>query len=401
MGLNKLRDRKSKKEQVVETPQMNNSHVYGATEREVYSGVVEEPNKEVYRDYEAYGNVEDVRPYQPVTPVNPGYGNYSENIDYGRDQHNEYAPQDYVQRSMEPRMEPRSVEHRPMESRPVDYGMMGSVSPREIDHRMSVQRMGSMGSMSTMPQDPRNREMVVDRRAQETSLDPRFHRGGMEVADRRYHPVSSMEISRMSEFSYSNPDKYGLQILDVRSSDKVKLLKPRALGVEPLVISNIVDRDGKVAEKLYKYMDRYGITVLPLRECGVFEGITSIEGFKIVEIKGKKFASYCGDAYPSNYVDNLIRVIADRISSAQPYGIVEDEETMGGYRWNKEESRLSRFVTINGKEVEIPSLCNSEIEYICAVLANYNCNIVEVTDDFAHIIVGIDLAGMGFGEQEN
>ena len=83
-----------------------------------------------------------------------------------------------------------------------------------------------------------------------------------------------------------------------------------------------------------------------------------------------------------------------------PYGIEEDLEGMGGYIWKKEESRLSRVVTINGREIEIPSLCNSEIEFICARLSSYNCNIIDVANDFPHIIVGVDLEGVGFGEKE-
>lgn len=232
-------------------------------------------------------------------------------------------------------------------------------------------------------------------------VDSRFRHiedGG--VYDRKYSPVSSMEVHNVSEFNYGNPDRFGLQVLGVNSSDRIRLLKPRGLEVKPIEISNITDTTGKVSAKLLHYMDRTSATVLPLRECGVFENITHIDGFKIIEIKGKKYASYCGSNYPTVNFNKLIDKIVDRISSAMPYGIEEDLEGMGGYSWNREESRLSRMVNINGREVEVPALCNSEIEVICAKFKPYNCNVIEVANDFPHIIVGVDLEGVGFGEKE-
>ena len=236
---------------------------------------------------------------------------------------------------------------------------------------------------------------------QEPRVESRFqHIEDGRVYDRKLSPVTAVEVPGISEFHYGNPDSFGLQVLGLSSAEKVKLVKPKALEVKPIEISNIADTTGKVAAKLLHYMDRTSATVLPLRECGVFENITSIKGFKIIEIKGKKYASYCGSDYPTVHLAKLIDKIVDRITSAMPYGIEEDLEGMGGYIWNKEESRLSRIVNINGREVEIPALCNSEIEYICARFRPYNCNIIDVANDFPHIIVGVDLEGVGFGEKE-
>ena len=234
-----------------------------------------------------------------------------------------------------------------------------------------------------------------------TNVDSRFqHIEEGRVYDRKLSEVKSLEVHNISDFHYGNPDSFGLQVLGLNSSEKVKLIKPKALQVSPIEITNISDTTGRVSAKLMYIMDKTSATVLPLRECGVFEGITYVEGFKIVDIKGKKYASYCGSDYPTFYLNKLVEKIVDRITSAMPYGIEEDLEGMGGYIWKKEESRLSRVVTINGREIEIPSLCNSEIEFICARLSSYNCNIIDVANDFPHIIVGVDLEGVGFGEKE-
>lgn len=236
---------------------------------------------------------------------------------------------------------------------------------------------------------------------QSANVDSRFqHIEEGRVYDRKLSEVKSLEVHNISDFHYGNPDSFGLQVLGLNSSEKVKLIKPKALQVSPIEITNISDTTGRVSAKLMYIMDKTSATVLPLRECGVFEGITYVEGFKIVDIKGKKYASYCGSDYPTFYLNKLVEKIVDRITSAMPYGIEEDLEGMGGYIWKKEESRLSRVVTINGREIEIPSLCNSEIEFICARLSSYNCNIIDVANDFPHIIVGVDLEGVGFGEKE-
>lgn len=233
------------------------------------------------------------------------------------------------------------------------------------------------------------------------NIDSRFHHiEEGRVYDRKLSEVKSLEVHNISDFHYGNPDSFGLQVLGLNSSEKVKLIKPKTLQVSPIEITNISDTTGRVSAKLMYIMDKTSATVLPLRECGVFEGITYIEGFKIVDIKGKKYASYCGSDYPTFYLNKLLEKIVDRITSAMPYGIEEDLEGMGGYVWKKDESRLSRVVTINGREIEIPSLCNSEIEFICARLSSYNCNIIDVANDFPHIIVGVDLEGVGFGEKE-
>lgn len=239
------------------------------------------------------------------------------------------------------------------------------------------------------------------RDVEDYNVEPRFqHMDESPAYDRRLTPVGVLEMPAISDFNYSNPDTFGLQVLGVSSSDKVRIIKPKALEIKPIEISNIVDSTGKVSAKLMQYMDKTSATVLPLRECGVFENIVDIKGFRIIEVKGKKFASYCGSGYPTVYLEKLISRIVYRISSAMPFGADEDIDTMGGHVWNREESKLSRIVTINGREVEVPSLCNSEIEYICARLKPYNCNILDVVNDFSHIIVGVDLEGVGFSEKD-
>lgn len=366
MGLSKLANRKSRKESAANEQVINSSDVF--TGGDFNNNV--NPNQ---IDYAGYEDVEPARkPVEQHAPINE-----------------EYIPQHY--QSPQPRrydVVPSDVRH--SEVRVIEDRHMGS---RIVDNR-------NINDFYNHPVDPVNREMSMGRRMQDTMMDPRFQSPGNEIVDRRYQRVGSLEIPGISEFGYSNPDKYGLQVLGLNSSEKVRLLKPKSLEIKPMIINNIVDAEGRVADKLLKYMDKFATTVLPLRECGVFENITSIEGFKIIEIKGKKYASYCGSNYPTIHRQNLVNEIVNRISCAQPYGAIEDLDRMGGYIWNREESRLSRFVTIHGKEVEVPALCNSEIEYICALFANYHCNIIEVNGDFPHIIVGIDLEGMGFGEQE-
>ena len=118
-----------------------------------------------------------------------------------------------------------------------------------------------------------------------------------------------------------------------------------------------------------------------------------------MEYKGKRYASYCGTEYPTIYINQLENKILDKVGSAMCYGISE-VDGFNTYDWNKDESRLSRKVEINGREVEVPSLCISEIEYILAHLKLLKCNILDVKNDFPHIIVGVDLEGVEFSDGE-
>lgn len=217
----------------------------------------------------------------------------------------------------------------------------------------------------------------------------------------RYQNSRTIPVDRVpsqTEMVISKPDRFGLQVLGMNSNDNIRIIKPRSVDIQPLVIQNITDVTGKVSAKLEDIMFKTGATVLPLRECGVFENITSITGFQLVEYKGKRYASYCGVNYPTSYQDKLINTIVSKLSSALNYGVVEDDFDNNTVTWDKEESRLSKIVTIGGKEVEIPSLCVSELEYICTRLKLYNCNVVEVFGDFPHLIVGIDLEGVEVNE---
>lgn len=227
-----------------------------------------------------------------------------------------------------------------------------------------------------------------------------YHRADPRFDNRRSGSIPVDQVPVPTELYKSNPDWFGLQVLGLSSSANVRLIKSRALDIAPLELSNIVDSTGKVSEKLHNFMMQYGITVLPLRECGVFETITAINGFEIVEYKGKKFASYCGEDYPTSYIRKLENDIIDKISCAMIFGLEEIEGDFNTYRWNKNESRLSKMVSINGREVEVPSLCISEMEYILAHLRLHKVNILDVKGDFPHIIVGLDLGGVELKDGE-
>ena len=385
MGLSVLRERKNKAaERVVEGRRLEenaieDSNVFGVESRQsegnqVYAEQAQSERERVYRDYEEAQYVDVNR---AVHESDRNYQRTEQRHTYRDSYENDYA--DYAE---------RTARHRGQ----IDYRN----EPIVDDMRYAEDRRFVEPSYREPQRVERERRYV-----EESRVDSRFqHMDHNGVMDRRMTTVTSLEVPTVSEFNYSNPDNYGLQVLGLSSSEKVKLIKPRALEVKPIEISNIVDSTGKVAAKLLNYMDKTTATVLPLRECGVFENIVDIKGFKIIEVRGKKFASYCGVEYPTVYLEKLINKIVNRISSAMPFGVDEDLDGIGGYVWNKEESRLSRIVTINGREVEVPALCNSEIEYICARLRPYNCNIIDVVNDFSHIIVGVDLEGVGFGERE-
>lgn len=195
--------------------------------------------------------------------------------------------------------------------------------------------------------------------------------------------------------SYSAPDKVGLSVLGVSDPSKVRLLKPAVLDVEPLILTNIRDTTGSISARLIDIMHKTGCTVLPLRECNVFDSITDISEFAVIEVKGKKFASYTGSNYPTSYMDTLERKITDKLIIAQPYGVTLDTDS-NKYIINPSEAVLSRKVQFNGVEVEVPSLCVSQLNYIYAYFRVYKCNVVDVENDFPRLVVGIDLEGLHY-----
>lgn len=196
-----------------------------------------------------------------------------------------------------------------------------------------------------------------------------------------------------SKTSYAAPDKVGLSVIGVNDPTKVRLIKPAPLDVQPLVLDNIRDTTGKISNRLFNIMKDTGCSVLPLRECNIFDSITSITDFEIIQVKGKKFASYCGLDYPTTFLDGLIKRITEKILIAQPYGVELDSD-LNNYIIDPSEAILSRKIQINGSTVEVPSLCISQLNYIYAYFRNYNCNVIDVTDDFPRLVVGIDLEGI-------
>lgn len=212
---------------------------------------------------------------------------------------------------------------------------------------------------------------------------------GMEHQSSR--PLDVVKVP--SKTSYAAPDKVGLSVIGVNDPTKVRLIKPAPLDVQPLVLNNIRDTTGAISNRLFNIMKDTGCAVLPLRECNVFDSITSIPDFEIIQVRGKKYASYCGLDYPTTFLDGLIKKITDKILIAQPYGVELDSD-LNNYTIDPSEAVLSRKVQINGSTVEVPSLCISQLNYIYAYFRNYNCNVIDVTDDFPRLVVGIDLEGI-------
>lgn len=217
-------------------------------------------------------------------------------------------------------------------------------------------------------------------------------------ANKMQHTQTEQKMSVVkvnSPVVYSAPDKVGLRVLGVSDPSKVRLLKPAVLDVEPLVLTNIRDTTGNISARLIDIMNKTGCSVLPLRECNVFDSITDIPDFAIIEVKGKKFASYTGSNFPTTFMSSLERKITDKILIAQPFGVTLDVDT-NKYMINPSEAILSRKVQFNGVEVEVPSLCVSQLNYIYAYFRLYNCNVVDVENDFPRLIVGIDLEGLHY-----
>ena len=199
-------------------------------------------------------------------------------------------------------------------------------------------------------------------------------------------------FNNQTDVSYSSISSTGLSVLGLHSSSNVSIVKPKIrTDVQPLVLENISDSTGDISVRLFNIMVTTGITVLPLKEYGVFESINYIPNFEIIKVKGKTYASYCGDGYPTKNLDSLIATIRNRLINAKYFGISYDSKEMRYVR--AEESELKRKVLINNVECEVPALCKSELSHIASYFANYHCNIISVEGDYDNLVVGLPLEG--------
>ena len=199
-------------------------------------------------------------------------------------------------------------------------------------------------------------------------------------------------FNNQTDVSYSSISSTGLSVLGLHASSNVSIIKPKIrTDVQPLVLENISDSTGDISVRLFNIMVTTGITVLPLKEYGVFESINYIPNFEIIKVKGKTYASYCGDEYPTKNLDSLIATIRNRLINAKYFGISYDSKEMRYVR--AEESELKRKVLINNVECEVPALCKSELSHIASYFANYHCNIISVDDDYDNLVVGLPLEG--------
>ena len=199
-------------------------------------------------------------------------------------------------------------------------------------------------------------------------------------------------FNKQTDVSYSSISSTGLSVLGLHSSSNVSIVKPKIrTDVQPLILENISDSTGDISVRLFNIMVTTGITVLPLKEYGVFESINYIPNFEIIKVKGKTYASYCGDGYPTKNLDSLIATIRNRLINAKYFGISYDSKQMRYVR--AEESELKRKVLINNVECEVPALCKSELSHIASYFANYHCNIISVEGDYDNLVVGLPLEG--------
>lgn len=199
-------------------------------------------------------------------------------------------------------------------------------------------------------------------------------------------------FNNQTDVSYSSISSTGLSVLGLHSSSNVSIVKPKIrTDVQPLILENISDSTGDISVRLFNIMVTTGITVLPLKEYGVFESINYIPNFEIIKVKGKTYASYCGDEYPTKNLDSLIATIRNRLINAKYFGISYDSKEMRYVR--AEESELKRKVLINSVECEVPALCKSELSHIASYFANYHCNIISVEGDYDNLVVGLPLEG--------
>lgn len=210
------------------------------------------------------------------------------------------------------------------------------------------------------------------------------------------YPVTTPDklVSQPTEDSkYSSLGSVGLSVLGLNSGKQVTLVKPALRSdIAPLSLDNIIDATGDISSRLTGIMHLTGATVLPLKECGVFESITKIPDFKIRKVKGKSYASYTGVNYPTAYIDKIIGIIRGRILEAKYFGVDYDAQAMKYVKLD--ESVLCREVEINGRTCVVPSLCESELSHLATYFSNFNTSIIRIVDSFDNLIVGLPLDDM-------
>lgn len=253
------------------------------------------------------------------------------------------------------------------------------------------------------PNNPYNNQYQgYDQRVDEHSYSPEVIISPEDVRPNHGYnqynePLYNVEVrNRYPQTNYKEiviPDKQGRDLIGCAPTDKVEIISYAASDIKPIVLSNIVDRTGAISKRLKLFMNRYGVTVIPLREAGVFENISKVEDFEIKSFEGKTYASYTGRDYNFNFINKLSESIVDKLSSATCFGWNLNLETFEE-TFNIKESRIIRTLTINGIDIEVPGLCESELEFLSGRFSMYNFTIFTVNDSFRYISVGKDLKGI-------
>lgn len=285
----------------------------------------------------------------------------------------------------------------------VDVQVKETIQPEVVEEQVYDRYKRTPGNMETIIEEPRDR--VVSHGSRQYQNPNGGRQEVTHVGQQRSHQTNLRAqeyeedvrpmhvVSIPSKIAYSVPDRVGLSVIGMNDPTRVRLLKPAPLDVEPLVLNNIRDTTGTISNRLVSIMHDTGSAVLPLRECNVFDNITSIPDFDILEIKGRRFASYTGIDYPATYLDQFLKRVIDKILVAQPFGVCLDND-LNTYYIDNEEATLKRTITIGSAKVEVPSLCVSQLNYIYAYLRFYDCNIIDVENDYPKLVVGIDLEGL-------
>ena len=292
------------------------------------------------------------------------------------------------------------VEHEvysePVQAQPVQQNIQAQPVQAQPVQAQPVQHVQSMQAVYQQPAQQRGQQVTYAHSTPNYGDNVMLNEEYSAVKTQQNAVEHKMNVIKVnSPVTYSAPDKVGLSVLGVSDPSKVRLLKPAVLDVEPLVLTNIRDTTGSISARLIDIMNKTGCSVLPLRECNVFDSITDIPEFAIIEVRGKKFASYTGANFPTTFMNSLERKITDKILIAQPFGVTLDADT-NKYFINPNEAILSRKIQFNGVDVEVPSLCVSQLNYLYAYFRLYNCNVVDVENDFPRLIVGIDLEGLHY-----
>lgn len=206
---------------------------------------------------------------------------------------------------------------------------------------------------------------------------------------------NSMSVYRSTDLLYVDPSDFGKRLLAPFNGNAV-VIKDAQSDIEPLDLQAISDRDGSIGERLLSVAQSTGTYVLPLKELGIPEFIDKIQDFEIINLNGKKFASYRGVNVDTSFVDKLIEKVSRVVATGRIYGAIVDT-TRNGYvniELDDEESRINRTVILNGEEIEVNALCNYESNYFNARLRNYYPNVImgnTGNDDCMRVVVGISL----------